>query len=364
MSWAEFCDRLASLGEGVDAAADEAGLRHLANQTACWLTYALGADVGHPVLFRSSDPIYSWGGPNADQVARRAPIVGDGVYRLHGSMGSCEEFIVQIKRGGTQSGGATVATEVRASDLGITPGDDFSLVFAAHDPRTAHGPDEHWIPLDADAGFIHIRDYYFRWLAAPPATFVLERLDTQGRPSRRPDAASVLAAAIEEMEHSAAFWHSYQERMLAQVGPNEFLEPHGQARGVAEIVYSHAGVELADGEALVVELDHGGAPMWDVQLYNRPWYEALEFANHTSCTNHALAGDGPIVICAADPGGANWLDTQGLDRVLASIRWWRPTATPAVSAQVVPISSLDLPPVDRRAQIRQRSSHVSWRYRT
>src|SRR5437879_8976570 len=90
--WRAFCDRLAALGdriEGDDAVRAE-GYRHLTNQVACWLTYALGSnDPARPLLFRSSDPVYQWGGPNADQVARRAAIAGDGVYRLRGSMGTC-----------------------------------------------------------------------------------------------------------------------------------------------------------------------------------------------------------------------------------------------------------------------------------
>ncbi len=132
--WQAFCDRLAAMGPVIEAEAPtpEAaaeGLHHLANQLACWTTYALGhADPDRPVFFRSSDPIYSWGGPNTDQVARRAAIAGDAVYRISGHMGSCEEFVLQIKRGAAQSGGAGIATEVSASSLGLGPGDDLDIV--------------------------------------------------------------------------------------------------------------------------------------------------------------------------------------------------------------------------------------------
>ncbi len=75
MKWPEFCDRMAKLGEGLEGE----GVRHLANQVACWLTYAIGhTDPAHPAFFRSSDLVYQWGGPNADQVARRARISGVG----------------------------------------------------------------------------------------------------------------------------------------------------------------------------------------------------------------------------------------------------------------------------------------------
>ena len=152
--------------------------------------------------------------------------------------------------------------------------------------------------------------------------------------------------------------------MLGDQHTNTFLPPAGMGRGVKTLIYSHAGVALDPDQALVVEVDHRGATMWDVQLYNRPWYEALDFTNRLTCLNHALIEPGPIVIAGTDPGGANWLDTEGRDSVLCTFRWWHPPDTPEVDAQVVPLSELDLPPVDRQAQIARRSSHIAWRYRT
>jgi hypothetical protein len=357
MEWREFCDRLADLGEGLEGE----GVRHLANQVACWMTYSIGYDdPTHPVLFRSSDPVYQWGGPNADQVARRARIAAGGVYRISGRMGSCEEFILQVKRGETQSGGAGVALEVAASSLGLGPGDDIELVLSSTEPHTSGT----WLPLDPEASFVHIRDYYFDWQAAEPATFVIERLDTQGLAGPRPDAGALLETATREIEHSMTFWSGYQDRMLGDQPPNTFSPPAAAARGVQGVHYSHAGVALAPGEALVVELDPGSAPLWDIQLYSRPWYEALDFANRLTCLNHALIEPGPIVIAGSDPGGANWLDTEGRAEVLCTVRWWRAATAPVVDAQLVPLTDLDLPPVDRREQIRRRSAHIAWRYRT
>lgn len=359
MEWRAFCDRLADLGEGMD---DE-GVRHLANQVACWLTYSIGHDdPSHPALFRSSDPVYQWGGPNADQVARRARIAPEGVYRISGHMGSCEEFVLQVKRGSAQSGGAGVALEVEASSLGLGPGDDIDLVLGATEPQ-APGTGT-WLPLDPDASSVHIRDYYFDWQPTEPATFVIERVDTQGHPAVRSGAATVLDTALGEIEHSLAFWSGYQDRMLGDQPPNTFGPPARAARGVQGVHYSHAGVALGPDEALVVELDPGGAALWDIQLYNRPWYEALDFANRLTCLNHALVEPGPIVVAGRDPGGPNWLDTEGRDQVLCTVRWWRAAATPAADARVVSLSDLDLPPVDRVDQVRRRAAHIAWRYRT
>ena len=141
MEWREFCDRLAELGEKLEPGGEPGeGVRHLANQVACWLTYSIGyQDPAHPAFFRSSDPVYQWGGPNADQVARRARIAGDGIYRISGHMGSCEEFVLQVKLGATQSGGAGIALEVAASELGLGPGDDIDIVLSATKPNDLTG---------------------------------------------------------------------------------------------------------------------------------------------------------------------------------------------------------------------------------
>ena len=113
-------------------------------------------------------------------------------------------------------------------------------------------------------------------------------------------------------------------------------------------------------------------------LYNRSWYEALDFANRVTSLNHRQVqsnADGTvrIVVANTDPGVANWLDTEGRAEVLATIRWFRPPAQPTVHAQVVPRAQLadylprDTATVDvqaRRDEIRRRAAHAAWRYRS
>ncbi len=377
-AWRSFCDRLRAVGDLLlddDYPASDLdraeGYRHVANQLACWLTYALGhADPLRPVLFRSSDPVFQWGGPNADQVARRAAISGEGRYRLSGSMGCCDEFVLQVKRGATQSGGAEIDTEVIASALGLGPGDHFEITLGG---EPAGGL---WLPLPPDASFVHIRDYYFRWVAEEPATFVLERLDAPGGPPPRltPDGlAAVLDAAASEIEHSIPFWNRYQARMRSNARVNDFGPPASAGRGVLDVLYSHAFVALDPDQALVVELEPPPGQLWDVQLYSRAWYEALDFRHRVTSLNHHLAHRDPdgtvrVVIAPRDPGCANWLDTEGRDEVLATFRWWHPPTTPEVRTQLLPLAGIPalrpVGPSQRRAEIEARTAHAAWRYRT
>ncbi len=382
-AWREFCDRLAAIGEtilGDDYPGDPQdraeGVRHLATQTACWLTYTTGySDPAAPAFFRSADPTYRWGGPNVDQVARRATIDGAGTYRVSGRMGSCEEFVLQLKQGATQSGGADVATEVTASRLGLGPGDAFEIQLAGDEqPGT-------WLALGPGPGFVHVRDYYFDWVPAEPATFAIERLDTQGSSVPRLTAdgvAEILETAAHEVEHSVVYFRDLQARMREAQEPNRFGVPSVSGRGVQDIIYSHGFVHLGDDEALVLELDPNDADLWGVSSYTRGWYEPLDYATRVTSRNHRQVtadGDGlvRVVLAGRDPGTANWLDTEGRAEVLTTVRWFRPPRDPMVRAEVVPFGQLaaHLPAghpmvdVDGRAEeIRGRAAHVAWRFRT
>ena len=382
-AWREVCERLAAMGEeilGDGWPADEQGrvdgVRHLATQVACWFTYAFGHDdPARPAFFRSADPTYAWGGPNVDQVARRAAIDGAGTYRVSGRMGSCEEFILQIKGGAVQSGGAEIATEVSASSLALGPGDTFEIMVSAEEqPGT-------WLPVGPGPGFVHVRDYYFDWVAAEPATFVIERLDTAGTSAPNLDAgrvAHMLETAVHEVEHSTVYFRDLQARMRAAQTPNHFGVPDVSGRGVQDIVYSHGFVTLADDEAMIIELDPSAAALWGVSSYTPTWYEPLDYATRVTSRNHrqVVADDDGlvrIVLAGVDTGTANWLDTAGRNELLTTARWFRPPAAPPIRSEVVPLAALSdhLPvghprcdPGDRADELRGRAAHVSWRYRT
>jgi hypothetical protein len=147
---------------------------------------------------------------------------------------------------------------------------------------------------------------------------------------------------------------------------------------VQDIIYSHGFVSLGDDEAMVVELDPRAAALWGIGCYSRAWYEPLDYATRVTSRNHRQVtpdADGVVrvVIAGRDPGSANWLDTQGRAEVLTTARWFRPPEPPTIHAEIVPLAKLadhlpdGHPMVDadaRAAEIRGRSAHVAWRYRT
>ena len=63
-----------------------------------------------------------------------ARVAADGVYRITGQMGTCEDFILTVKNGDMHMERYGILHEVMASELGIGPGDDFELVLSATRP--------------------------------------------------------------------------------------------------------------------------------------------------------------------------------------------------------------------------------------
>jgi hypothetical protein len=154
-------------------------------------------------------------------------------------------------------------------------------------------------------------------------------------------------------------------------------EPRSAAGGSSRIAYSFGFFDLADDEALIIECGAPLSPFWDVQLYSLGWFESLDFANRTTSLNHTqthVDADGLVrfVVCAADPGVQNWLDTGGRRTGMITHRWIAgpPSgirSTVATLADVRRHLAADTPQfstADRRTQIARRQQHVAWRYRT
>jgi hypothetical protein len=381
-AWRRYCERLATLGEELlepgfpgDPTGRAEGFRHLLNQVACWSTFALGSsDPQRPLLFRHNDLVYRWGGPNIDQNARRTAISAAHTYRISGRMGACQEFAIQVKHGEMHTGDAGVHATLWASDLGLNPGDEFVITVSANPA------DEPTLLIGPTANLLHVRDYYYRWEAAEPATFVIERTDTDGPPpaALTPEgAARMLDLAATQVENSIRYWRDYQEDLRAATPLNTFSVPGLVPEGVADVYYAHAFIRLDPPEALVIDVRPDESAHWNLQLYTRAWYEPLDFPNRVTHTNEHLVaryddGSARIVVAATDPGVANWLDTEGRTEIMATSRWTKSAGgVPSIATRVVALTDLprlglnpDITPERRQAQLDRRRSHVAWRYHT
>ena len=380
-SWRAFCDRLAAVGDRILAddfpsspSERAAGVHHLANQVVTWLAWSIGyPHASHPAFFRQNDLVSRWGGPNVDQVTRRARVDPSLRYRLEGNLGACEDFILTVKDGDMHEGKTGILAEVTARQLGLGPGDDIVLDLGGDGP----------VPLPSGATMVNLREYYFDWRPAPPALVTIRCLDTEGEPPPPLTLEVVddmLDRAASLIEHSVTYWNRWVADLRAELGVNQLSEPRNTKAegGSGFIAYGFGFPSLEPGEVLLVESEVPDAEAFDVQLYSLAWFESLDFANRTTSLNHTqtrVDADGRMrfVVSVDDPGVPNWLDTGGRSDVMLTYRWIKTTTFPVAAGRVVPLSSLrdelpaDTPVVDtewRRQQRAARQAHAAWRYRT
>ena len=117
--------------------------------------------------------------------------------------------------------------------------------------------------------------------------------------------------------------------------------------------------DLADDEALIIEVTPPPALYWSLSIGNQ-WWETIDYARHQSSLNghQAVLDDGVFraVVAHRDPGVANWLDTAGKRRGPGMVRWVRADAAPVPTTRVVAFDDLDaaLPPSTPRVTDEER----------
>ncbi len=226
VTWQRFLHRLDELGATITAPpfptadADRIeGLRHVALQAVCWLEWSLGhQDPRAPAFQRQNDLVLQWGGPNADNVYRHARVHPSLRYRIVGKLHSCEDFILAIRRNFMHMEGSGTIAELSAHDIGVGPGDDFEILLGGE------GDEPHRVPLPEGALSVSIREYYFDWRPAEPATFTIECLDADEAPAAfsSDDLTFGLEEAATHLHRSLTYWNRYMLDARAAQHDNEF----------------------------------------------------------------------------------------------------------------------------------------------
>jgi hypothetical protein len=372
-AWREFCGELVEAGERLLDPGFPAGnpdpseaVRHLATQTVCWLSHAFARerDLG---IHRLNDLATPWGGPNADNVYHYAAIDDQSTYRLHGRMGSCEQWLLALRVGNLHQKENGTLGEASASDFGIGEGDEVDLILS---PSGEGG-----IKIPPGTRMMSLREYYFDWRPLEPAFLLLDRLDG---PAQTGGVVQALEAAGEQFTSSLVYWADYMVNARDRGVDNTFIVPRKEPRGLQTMAYSFCFWALQPDEALVVSFPKPEAAYWSTQLYQLGWFEALDMVRQTSL-NQVQTRTGPddlvtVVVSAADPGVANWLDTEGRPEGLLTLRCaWLTAPGPKADTRVVRLADLDaelsadvprIDPAGRAAAIAARREHMQWRFRT
>lgn len=353
-------DHLPPGGEG-----DVSGYHHLLVLLALGIDEALRlGDPYDPVMAPGNvDNVLKWGMDCPDALYVGSSVRGDATYRVTGTRGTARYLGFQVMAGIENTG------NLMADDLETDDDGRFELVLSA-DP-----PPENSLPLDDRATSLVVRQFFYDWEHEEPADLTIECLSRPPRDASTPVAPDPAAALARQLvalgafvEESVTFWWDIEE-MGRNAGLNAFREPNARTDmgGAAENVSQWGSWELADDEALVIEVTPPPATYWSLAMGDQ-WWESLDYAGHqTSLNGHqaVLDEDGVFraVVGHRDPGVANWLDTVGNRRGPMIFRWLRAEHLPPVTTRTVPVGDLDavLPSNTARVTPQQRAAVVAAR---
>jgi hypothetical protein len=345
-AWRRFCERLWTLDDrlrGAAAPADPAtradGFRHVAMLVRNALDVALEEiDPSNPTV-RWADRRNKIGWDCPDALYATIPVRDDAVYRLRGRRGNVHFLGLQV------AAGIRTLANAHADEWALDADDRFELVLG--------GPPQpqNWLPLDAGATWVFVRQFFYDWERELPSPLAIERIDDgpRGTASGRLDPggfARRLDAIATHVEASLDLWMgtvaALRERYTNGFPAEAF---GGTAMGAQQ--HQSAGTcyyRVAPDEALVLEVPVPRAKYWSVDLCNF-WLESLDYANHQSSLNGHQAAVDPdgvfrAVVAHDDPGVPNWLDPVGHAEGSMIYRWNLAETTPVPRMRIVPRASL------------------------
>jgi hypothetical protein len=327
------------------------------------------ADAEHPDWAPLWNPVYTLQ-PNPDDIYLQSPIRGTLSYRVSGNRGSCKilSFTTQKVLSGTvdEMPQPSGHNEVDCTDLGLTAGQDFEVIFSGKRPAGHSG---RWAPIDREAGGMMVRFRSYDWANEVDPVLSIECLDPVP-PKPRLTTEQILER-IQEMAKFPArktkLYYVMQNGVKKRVGFNVF-EPIRYPGALVKQVYWPACFQFEENEALIIETDlPGRRPYWNIQL-NDPYFNALEYVYRLSSTNGhyaKLSSDGKFraVISLTDPGVPNWLDPAGYTEGGIYGRWYDCDSEPVPTIKRVKLAALrqhlpaDTPlvtPTQRAEELRQR----------
>ena len=137
-----------------------------------------------------------------------------------------------------------------------------------------------------------------------------------------------LQAAAAYVAGTAALFADWAEGFAKRKNELPRFDPAiaAAAHGDPNILYFHGYWELADDEALVIEVTPPACDYWNFQLNNH-WMESLDYRYHTIALNHSqVRSAARTARCGSwwptrDPGVPNWIETAGHRRGTMCLRW-------------------------------------------
>ncbi len=321
--------------------------------------------LAHPVSGRQI-PGSRWGIDNPDSVYRVIPISGDERYEIRGRVGENRMTENYFTLWDANMGTVDV---LNGRTMNVDSDGSFTITV---DSEPAGGRPNHVQSTPAAHEF-YIRDVLLNWDRDDPNHLEVERIGgTPAVPARTLDEQA--EATAEMMAYFANFTGKLSHGIYKM--PSNHFNLAWSADKVGAMrnqVYVMGRFELQPDEAFVVDVSDGGAEYFTVPLSNI-WGTTLELVDRTGSLNKAQSvanedGTYTYVIAATDPGCQNWIDTDGLNEGILTLRMAEfggdgPKEDLGARGRVVKLDALDheaptlkpVSPADRAAELADRRS--------
>jgi hypothetical protein len=272
--------------------------------------------LGHPVSGRSV-PGSRWGIDNPDSVYRVIPISGDERYEIHGRVGAHRMTENYFTLWDANMG--TVAV-LNGRTMDVDSDGSFTITV---DSDPANGRPNH-VQSTPEAHEFYIRDVLLNWDRDDPNHLAVQRLGSE--PASKARTLDEQAEATADMMAYFANFTGKLSHGVYKSKPNDFnlAWSADKVGAMRNQVYVMGRFELNADEAFVVDVGDGGAEYFTVPLSNI-WGTTLELVDRTGSLNKAQShanedGTYTYVISAVDPGVANWIDSDGLNEGILTLR--------------------------------------------
>ena len=386
-AWGAFCDRLKAAGERVFKDVNPPtslqradGFRFLTQNLSQAFDLALETkDTRFPAIHAFCSPTRKLGSDNADCVYLQAWIDGSSVYRVTGRKGTARFWNMTIQ--GERKPGALhepFGDTPQANLFGHELEANWDGSFEVYVGGERQG--RNWLPTAPDTRKIYFRQYFDSW-DEEAASYRIERVDMAG-PRPTPNHETMIEAmrwASDFVYDVVDYWPEYLwniRGLMSEDAFNRFDRKDIHAAGWTASdeaqdvrrgrILKGMRWRLAPDEAIIVEFDRTD-DFW--MLTNEGVFgNSMDYlyrpVSYTP-SRTAIDSDGKIrlVMTHAEPGYANWIDTQAYGEGLLTFRNVMAREYPQLATRLVKVADLpaSLPPDSKRMSKEERVAAMAQR---
>lgn len=309
----------------------------------------IGSDGDHPAFVPVGNFAINVAEPNPDTIYRAARITPGGTYRISGRRENLRMITLgqsgplPVESGFVPGKGARAFHDMNT--LKVDRDGRYEVILSPERPAGYTGD---WWKLEPDASRLSLRLVSSNWSKERDPTISIERLD---RPVRRQRIeADVLARNLEMTAKLGSFMAMWFVDRVEQLRAEGFVNKLkmvdiASIGGLAGQVYYEGAYDLADDEALLVEVKAPTSCLYRSLILTNEIFETTDWLNSQSSLNDSQAkvdSDGVlrIVVSAKDPGVPNWLDTAGHRRGAFQGRWTNCNAQPTPTVRKVAVTEV------------------------